>query len=438
MRKATGNEIPTLFQEGYHVTTSGVESLQYSQIKWLQQESTERHKDYTIRDLVVQEDMFLCDDIMDPGTMKVEGIHIHQKAFGKEKVLVTHAATGLYKVTASEEDWADQLVDRLKLARREYNKTTLPPEVVSDILLSSRDWIADDNIIYGYCQEYMDGFAEYNHKYTVMTAAALPPPILIITDDRAMCNRIAEDMDILIIRVPIPFYLEREATLYGNKSVTEEQLSQLSGSKIIDMFADQADYCFPKGAWKNPGLALGDTGSFRNKGKWYLMVGDRIMKRIPLTTRYDDGYHRRESYLITPDIDKGRQSGDFTFEFHTPIVGKKARDIYSRYRGFPRPEILDPNRYGKYDKERKRHIDRINRAMSQAEKLRLQTDRTLMNFDTNMSKSASKLSSSLEEISRANKPVPSLLERVLACAMGSGVCPNMETQSQFSSSSDGN
>jgi len=139
----TGNmsDITKLIRDDWTVCVNGQPEFSYEHAEWLHKGG--KGKFLTMRDLSLDEDMYLREEVSLDETLKVEGIQLDVE--GKKKYLsqTTVARAGLYQIDKGMEEWAKDIVHKLK----NFPLRPLPHKEVLDTFYENREWVNDDSLL---------------------------------------------------------------------------------------------------------------------------------------------------------------------------------------------------------------------------------------------------------------------------------------------------
>jgi hypothetical protein len=151
-------------------------------------------ENYSLNDVTLSEDIFVREEVSAEETFKIAGIPLRPYFSHGEELRPTKAKVGLYQINQSMEEWAEDLLNRLKEARARKGAPLLPIEV-GPIFDEDPEWVNDDSGLIARCLRDASG-TKSNYAVT------------LISKDRRLANQMAETCNVTVIRVHPRSYVE--------------------------------------------------------------------------------------------------------------------------------------------------------------------------------------------------------------------------------------
>jgi hypothetical protein len=226
------NDVKTL-RNLFDISIYGCRDFTHQHARWIFHGC--RSETFHISNIITTENMFLADDILDPGTLRVSGIKLITKGHKHEHFRYTTSKPGLYRIGKGMEDWADNLVNSLESAVKLYDRP-IPRDVLLDIFANAREWVTDDDILIAAARTGVYNDIAHN-------------PIIFVSTDRPLSRKLADAIGTNIWRVhPAPLLCLREEWDNTSKLTAKEVLPLLKPVKgpqarfvIIDTGSLQAE-----------------------------------------------------------------------------------------------------------------------------------------------------------------------------------------------------
>lgn len=134
-----------LIREGFLSVGSGVFDISREIIEWHCLGG--KGEAFRIDDIVTSEDMYIRSEVSLEEALKVGGIPLKPIFNNRSSVVkYTQARVGLWQVSKSQEEWADNVLSELLQAAQSLNRPLRPPYVL-EIFERNREWISDDEIL---------------------------------------------------------------------------------------------------------------------------------------------------------------------------------------------------------------------------------------------------------------------------------------------------
>jgi len=278
--------------EAFKMVVTGAREFTKEHAQWIHEGC--KSDVYSLHDLIRSHDMFLRADVSTEEDMMVSGISRRWLRKGRMVDTETRAQVGLWEVSPGAWTWAQRMGNKLTEYREENNLQTIPTLDVARIFMQDREEIADDPLIMAMLRNQI-------LRGGISTDAAA-----IVTGDRNLCRRAAEDIGITIYRLS-PYALPRY--LAGEDMMEKIWTLEGPGNSLADFFD------FPKDSV---------THSDRTK---YVMVDKGSVDEMLSNMRFEDiGFggestykavhqsfmsingKRTESFSYIPQVSNGRVS----------------------------------------------------------------------------------------------------------------------------------
>jgi hypothetical protein len=249
-RSANGTEAATLYAEGFLSSGAGVQRSTPFLVEWIA--AGGRGNIYTVDDIVRSEDLFARDEVSLDDTLKVPGIQLN--AVLREKILsqTTIAKVGLWQVSKSQEEWADEVVNQLKALRDEG----FVPDRTDLLRLSQEntEWVSDDPLI---AQQVADLRRLHGPVQT----------IAIVTADNKLCRQISRNTGLHVLEISPEWVIlsfPRDTWDFASELTQFEQEALLDGIYIGESVPKPKVLIFDFGALKASAMkfdkAMNDHG----------------------------------------------------------------------------------------------------------------------------------------------------------------------------------
>lgn len=141
-RTATEKDVSSLFSEGWQQVFLGQREFNLNHAKWIQRGAKGEY--LTILDMPSSEDMFLRSEVSKEETLRVEGLFISPDI--PKPGVYTEARVGLWQVSSSMEEWADNIAYQLLEKRNQLGRPLDRLELL-EIYHVDREWVNDDSLI---------------------------------------------------------------------------------------------------------------------------------------------------------------------------------------------------------------------------------------------------------------------------------------------------
>jgi hypothetical protein len=184
--------------ENFHTVTTGERDFTRDDALWVYLNG--QGENYSLRDVSLSEDMFVRAEVSAEETFKIEGLPLHTRFFGGTRTRTTKTKVGLYQISSSMEEWAEDLLDRLK-QERDRKGRSLKPQEIAPIFLANPEWVNDDTGLIGKC-------------HTKTANANIRESVALVSNDKKLANKMANTCNVDVIRLD-PQQFVREATARG-------------------------------------------------------------------------------------------------------------------------------------------------------------------------------------------------------------------------------
>jgi hypothetical protein len=313
----------------FRFSRSGERDFNYAHAKWITDGA--KSNTYDLRDLRKPEDMFVRSEVSTEENMKVSGIERIWVRKGKLVLTETTSSVGLWRVSKSMYQHAEETLGILKTVRDESDLPTLTRSQVMDVYYDRRTNDADDgHIIYKALKD------------TAATAVASGILILISTD-RQLAKVMAKQTGKGIVRLS-PSALIPKFGVDAEKQITAMDGNPQYFAKVVG---------FSKDTRVNLQQVLSvyvDTGSLQSALTHYVV--EKLPARKPVETIYQrrvievgtdsDGHRFEKVGLLASKSPAGKVNftafrrkdayGHLPWEFHRP--GDQLQVKVSKYENF--------------------------------------------------------------------------------------------------------
>jgi hypothetical protein len=247
---------------------------------------------YSLRDVLLSEDIFVREEVSEEETFKVGGITLRPYQLGGPKPVPTKTKVGLYRINKSMEEWSEDLLRRL-ISKRTALGRPLTNQEIEPICNEDREWVNDDSGLIGRCHNEVSG------------AKALQT-VALVSGDRRLANQMAETCNVTVLRVDPAQYAVRQITA-GLEPADETRTTLEKGG----MMGFEALYV--------------DTGSVSAHAASMAEEGGILYTRHLRDTGWS-GDRRYTSYTLRK-LDVPRR---IRFEVHRPVIRPKVWRSTSR------------------------------------------------------------------------------------------------------------
>jgi len=316
-RKATPKDVQELTNQDFLIVNTGVTQFTKWDAEWLFHGG--KRETFSIEDLTTTEDMFLRTEVSEEETFKVGGLTL--KPIGRNSIPIQKTTTrvGLYQINSSMTEWADNLVSKLVLARRDGE--SIRPDIARRIFLEDPEWVNDDSGLIDRCLKDTEGLHYRSAR------------VVLVTLDKRLANQMAQTCRVQVIRLaPLDYILWcRERNLDFQQPLGDIEEVSLSLSRRNERRKDPIRAVYV------------DTGSIASVAaklqEERLADGNKVVIRQYVESGLDTQGHRYVRYnLIDTEI-----PNDLRSTLHEPV----SRPKRFQYTGGPlisgRPQLSRGN-----------------------------------------------------------------------------------------------
>jgi len=157
-------------------------------------------ENYSLNDVTLSDDMFVRDEVSAEETFKVEGLPLRPYFFDGPKLRYTKTKVGLYQISSTMEEWAEDLLNRLKDERSRKGRPLKPMEI-APIFMENPEWVNDDTGLIGLCHAKVSG--------TMSNIS-----VVLVSADRKLAKKMADTCNVTVIRLD-PQEFVRQAKMRG-------------------------------------------------------------------------------------------------------------------------------------------------------------------------------------------------------------------------------
>jgi len=247
---------------------------------------------YSLRDVLLSEDIFVRSEVSEEETFKVGGIILHPFQLHGSTPTVTKTKVGLYKINHSMEEWSENLLQRL-IDRRSTLGRPLTNQEIEPICNQDREWVNDDSGLIGRCHN------------EVSSAKALQT-VALVSGDRRLANQMAETCNVTVLRVDPHQYVVRQVRSGSEPGTEDPQLLKAAGMKGFD-------------------TVYVDTGSISAHAARMVEEESILYTRLVNDTGWSGNHRFTSVTLKRADVPKRIQ-----FEVHRPVIRPKVWRSTSR------------------------------------------------------------------------------------------------------------
>jgi hypothetical protein len=303
-RKGSRNDITKLFQEGWTPCVTGQTEFNIEHARWLSKGA--KSETLSIFDIPTTSDMYVRSEVSIDDSLKVGGINLLVPGQSKWLNQRTVAKVGLYEITSTMEEWCDEKMRRLILAREEVKRPLARYEILP-IFQEDREWINDDTTL----------IASVIESTKDLSRGA---QVALVSKDKRLANQMCRQAGVTVILID-PTCLPR---VYPAK--TWNSNTTLSRKEVFEAYPDS----FKKsGKLREPVEVCIDTGSLMSALSGMTTETDvRGVKRFytlkPVASGHMDGGKRWEEYTKTTIFGSSRLC--------ISVIDSKSKDLYQRNR----------------------------------------------------------------------------------------------------------
>jgi hypothetical protein len=231
-KRATDHDIDKLLRSGFKMSTNGVEDFTREHGKFL---TTGDNRFITLRDVYFPEDMFISEEVGIHTILKVGGIPLQATLPRGVELQVTTSEIGLWKISGSMLEWANNKLDQLKILRDE-NKSPIPYKDLLPIFSEDLEWVNDDLGLIAKALDVVKGLRKAGSF------------VWLISADEQLAFRMAQTIKIPVARVrPEDVIIQ----LHGS----QKELKDINSEWLMDTFP------YNKKRYKHSAMVPVDTGS---------------------------------------------------------------------------------------------------------------------------------------------------------------------------------
>lgn len=144
-RSAAPNVESFLNPDDFITMVGGVRELDLGLCRWIVRGG--KGEVLTIYDFYSPDDMYVTDEVSSENTLKIPGVTVRPLvALQSAREQTTITKLGLWQISESQEQWADNLVDQL-IAARSFFGGPIPRRPLLDLYMRNREWVSDDSLI---------------------------------------------------------------------------------------------------------------------------------------------------------------------------------------------------------------------------------------------------------------------------------------------------
>jgi hypothetical protein len=223
-RDASDNDVIDLLKQGFLPSVGGVVELTRQLIDFMVSGQSEC---YTIDDIPLTGDVYLTSEVSVEATMRVPNIPLKPRYGSRAgKVQLTEARLGLWQVSKSQEEWADDIVEQLTLERARTGRPLVTPDVLPRF--SERmEWVRDDTHVI--------------RDVINLTEKKPPGSVLLVTKDYKLCRRVAKTAGTTVIA------LSPESVIINNKrEVWSEESAKDVCRSLLHAHRENLEHVAPK------------------------------------------------------------------------------------------------------------------------------------------------------------------------------------------------
>jgi len=177
--------IKLMGSENFLTVTTGERDFTRADALWVYMNG--QGENYSLRDVSLSEDMFVREEVSAEETFKVGGLPLRTLYFGGRKLRQTKTKVGLYQISSTMEEWAEDLLNRL-LDRRAELQRPLKPVELSSIFLLNPEWVNDDTGLIAKCLEDV-------------TDTSIRVTVGLVSGDRKLANKMANTCNVQVMRI---------------------------------------------------------------------------------------------------------------------------------------------------------------------------------------------------------------------------------------------
>jgi len=171
--------------DAFLTVTTGERDFTRSDAEWVYLNG--QGENFSLRDVSLSEDIFVRDEVSAEETFKIEGLPLRPYFLSGPRIRFTKTKVGLYQISSTQEEWSEDLLQRLKDERSTKGRPLKPVEI-EPIFMANPEWVNDDTGLIGLC-----------HRLT--SNERQRQAISLVTEDRRLANKMAETCNVTVIRI---------------------------------------------------------------------------------------------------------------------------------------------------------------------------------------------------------------------------------------------
>lgn len=184
--------------EAFYTVTTGERDFTRADAEWVYMNG--QGENFSLRDVSLSEDMFVRSEVSAEETFKIEGLPLRPFFYAGPKLRTTKTKVGLYQISSTMEEWAEDLLGRL-IEGRTLKGRPLKPTEIAPIFLANPEWVNDDTGLIGKC-------------LSETANTKIRQSVALISSDRKLANKMANTCNVEVIRLE-PAQFVRAATARG-------------------------------------------------------------------------------------------------------------------------------------------------------------------------------------------------------------------------------
>nr|QTP72365.1 hypothetical protein [Botrytis cinerea binarnavirus 5] len=204
-----GDAMKLMGSDNFLTVTSGKLDFTREDASWVYMNG--QGENYSLRDVSLSEDMFVREEVSLEETFKVGGLPLRPFMVTGAKQRLTKTKVGLYNISSTMEEWAEDLIGRL-LTERSLRGRPLRPVELGPIFMVNPEWVNDDTGLIGKCHELFSNSKGARQE------------VCLVSGDRKLANKMAETCNVKVIRLS-PQEFVRLARLDGIEISSNTPLS---------------------------------------------------------------------------------------------------------------------------------------------------------------------------------------------------------------------
>jgi hypothetical protein len=177
--------ITMMGSSAFYQCTTGKRDFTRSDAEWVYLNG--QGENYSLHDVSLSEDTFVRAEVSSEETFKVAGIRLRPYFSGGEQIRPTKIKVGLYQINSTQEEWSEDLLERLKSERDRLGRP-LTSQEMGPICDKDPEWVNDDSGLIARCHRDVSGTKA---RYSVC----------LVSGDRRLANKMAETCNVTVIRI---------------------------------------------------------------------------------------------------------------------------------------------------------------------------------------------------------------------------------------------